>query len=111
MNWRQYKLLHDIITAISNIEAHTAGIANAEQFDASLLELDAVLYKLTVLGEATRRLRDEEPALLLGEYRRIIGMRNIILHNYEEVSSSLVWAVVKDQLPVLRAEVELLLKT
>lgn len=46
---------------------------------------------------------------LLSEHRRIIALRNILIHGYAEVDDRLVWDVVETKLPVLRREVEALL--
>ncbi len=46
----------------------------------------------------------------ISEHRRIIAFRNILIHGYADVDDRLVWDVVQAKLPVLRREVEQLLR-
>jgi len=62
----------------------------------------AVLHQLLVVGEAVRRLSEE----LLGRYpdvpwRLMAGMRNKIVHEYDDVDLEEVWKTVRDDLPRL----------
>ena len=45
----------------------------------------------------------------ISEYQRIISFRNVLIHNYADVDSLLVWDVVETKLPILINEVEALL--
>ena len=44
------------------------------------------------------------------ELRKIIGMRNRIIHGYDNVDEELIWDVVQNRLPALREQVETLLE-
>jgi uncharacterized protein with HEPN domain len=44
------------------------------------------------------------------EYTRIIGFRNQIIHGYAKVDDEITWRIIQDKLPVLRGELEDLLK-
>jgi uncharacterized protein with HEPN domain len=71
---------------------------------------DAVIRQLEIIGEAVKRLSPE----LLGRcpdipWRRIAGMRDVLIHDYMGVDLDAVWQVTQDNLPQLRgAVVELL---
>lgn len=62
----------------------------------------AVYSQLVLLGEAARRLspqfREANPDL---PWNKIIGMRNRIVHEYDEISWETVWRVVNEELPDL----------
>ncbi len=45
----------------------------------------------------------------ISDYQRIISFRNVLIHNYADVDSRLVWDVVETKLPTLIHEVEALL--
>lgn len=64
-----------------------------------------------VIGEAMRRLRDDDPATAqqIMEYGQVIAFRNILIHVYDDIDHARVWQVIQESLPVLRAEVEQLL--
>ena len=72
----------------------------------------AVERKLGIIGEAFARLEEADPLLAenFPELRKIIGMRNRIVHGYDNVDEELVWDVVQNKLPALRQKVEALLK-
>ena len=46
----------------------------------------------------------------ISEHSRVIAFRNILIHGYADVDHRLVWDIVQTKLPVLRDEVEALLK-
>lgn len=62
---------------------------------------DAVLYRFVVIGEAARRLSDEVKAMLPLPWPRITGMRNVLVHNYDEVDFDAVCRTSRDSLPEL----------
>jgi uncharacterized protein with HEPN domain len=72
----------------------------------------AVERKLGIIGEAFAKLEEADPALTenFPELRKIIGMRNRIVHGYDNVDEELVWDVVQNRLPALQQKVEALLK-
>jgi len=72
----------------------------------------AVERKLGIIGEAFAKLEEADPALTenFPELRKIIGMRNRIVHDYDNVDEELVWDVVQNRLPVLQQKVEALLE-
>ncbi|MCC7106870.1 MAG: DUF86 domain-containing protein [Chloroflexi bacterium] len=75
-----------------------------------LLEL-ALLRLLAVIGEAATRLPDE----MLERHSEvswasIIGLRNRLIRGYDEINLDIVWATVSDDLPVLVAQLEAMLR-
>ncbi len=65
---------------------------------------------LQIIGEAARSLSsgltDKYPEVPWGE---IIGMRNILVHNYFEIDLEVVWGIVQNDLPPLKKQVETIL--
>ena len=97
--------LIDMIDAIERIQAY---LKNRSPKDVvGDLELaDAVLYRFTVLGEATKRLsqsfRWSHPEI---DWGGVIGFRNHIIHEYDNVDLALVWRTFHNDLPTLLAKV------
>ena len=63
---------------------------------------DSVIRRLEIVGEAARRV--SEPARLTHSHlpwREMIGMRNIVIHEYDNVDLTIVWDAVKKDLPPL----------
>jgi len=98
--------LADMIAAAERISAFTSG-KTYEDYLANDLLRSGVERQFEILGEALRKLSELEPqmAARIPEYRRIIGFRNILVHGYASVDNWLVWGIVENKLPVLRASV------
>ena len=105
-----HKYLYDIRRAVSLLTDFTAGKAYADYERDAMLRA-AVERQFEVIGEATARLArlDPELAARIGDYRRIVSFRNILIHGYADVDDGLVWDVVETKLPILRRDVEALL--
>ena len=76
-----------------------------------LLNLSLVRL-LEIIGEAANRVAESErlkhPQIPWAE---IIGLRNRLIHGYDNVDFEILWQVVTVDLPVLIAQLELILKT
>ena len=67
----------------------------------------AVTRCLEIISEASRRLPDELKARHpLIAWKNMAGAGNVYRHDYEDVTTSLVWVVLEDHLPMLRIAVE-----
>jgi uncharacterized protein with HEPN domain len=71
---------------------------------------DAVIRQLEIVGEATKRLSDDvrsqHPEV---PWRRIAGLRDVLIHDYMGVDLDTVWEIKQRQLPQLRKTVDQLL--
>jgi uncharacterized protein with HEPN domain len=67
----------------------------------------AILHELLVLGEAAKRLsaafRDTHPDVA---WKAIAGMRDRLLHGYDDVDLDLVWKTVDEDVPALVKRLE-----
>lgn len=97
--------LSHILQSINLIESYTHNV-NKEVFLQSVGIQDQVIRRLEIIGEAVKRLpapiRDEYPAI---EWKRIAGMRDILIHEYFGVDLVLTWEVVQRDLPELKKTV------
>lgn len=82
------------------------------EFLAELLLRSAVERQLEILGEALNHLRrkDLETAARVPDLDRIVGMRNVIAHEYGDVDYEIVWAAVTKRIPGLLAVLDALLQ-
>jgi uncharacterized protein with HEPN domain len=63
---------------------------------------DAVIRRLEIIGEASRRLSDQTRAALPHlPWHDIAGMRNILIHEYDGVDLIAVWDTVRIDLPAI----------
>jgi uncharacterized protein with HEPN domain len=71
---------------------------------------DSVIRRLEVIGEAARRVSEEGRAALPElPWKAMIGMRNVMIHGYDDVDLTAVWNTVKDDLPALIEALECVL--
>lgn len=71
---------------------------------------DAVVRRLEVIGEASRRVSEEaRSALAQVPWGAMVGMRNIMIHRYDDVDLKIVWDSVQDSLPPLVVAIESIL--
>lgn len=59
-----------------------------------------------IIGEATKKLPNEfRQAYPEIEWKRMAGMRDILIHNYLEVDYELLWNVMKEEIPILKKQI------
>jgi len=104
------KLLWDAREAAKAVRLFTDGVTKARFFE-DLLVRSAVERQLEIVGEALVRLRRRDPATAdqVADARKIIGMRNVIAHEYGDIDYETVWAVVDRYLAPLLVDLERLL--
>ncbi len=104
------KFLYDIHRAALLIREFTLDRKFTDYTRDSMMRA-AVEREFEVIGEAMKQLaRIDSPVISkISEYQRIISFRNVLIHNYADVDSRLVWDVVETKLPILIHEVEALL--
>ena len=71
-----------------------------------------MLRRLEIMAESTQRLSDELKAQVPNvDWRALSGFRNILVHDYlGGISLNIVWDAIKNDLPVLKEQVKLILK-
>jgi len=94
-------LVQDMLDSIQKIRRYTYGLSQ-ETFQENDLVVDAVVRNLEVIGEAARQIpeavRERYPTI---PWRRVIGLRHVVVHAYFYVDLEIVWKIVAEQLPVL----------
>ena len=101
-------LLH-ILTCIGRVQQYV--MQGQHSFMESTLIQDAVIRNLQVLGESARRLSEEAKARRPEvDWRGIIGFRNVMVHDYLDITLARVWDVVELQLSILKDQIEAMLQ-
>ena len=98
--------LEDILEAARSIRRFTGGVSR-ENFKANEEKYEAVNRKLEIIGEAARRLspevRNQFPEI---PWQLLAAMRNILIHDYDDVDLDIVWDTTQHDLPPLIARLE-----
>lgn len=104
------KSLNDIRSSISNIELFCSSRPKEYQtFCDDICFRSAVQWEIAIIGEAMNRILKACPDIPITSARRIVDTRNYLIHGYDSLRADLIWAIVVNHLPLLKAEVEKLL--
>jgi len=99
MSKRSDRLLaEDILESIAKIKRYTKGMDRVA-FENDEMRVDAVVRNFEIIGEAANRISKEvqenNPKV---EWRRIIGLRNRIVHEYFGIDIGILWAIIQNNL-------------
>lgn len=95
-------IIEDILESIWNIEEYTRGMTEDEFLTQKIVK-DAVVRNLEIIGEAAKNIPDsvrKEHSQI--EWKEIVGLRNIIIHQYFGVDYQVIWSIVEKELPSLK---------
>ncbi len=97
--------LRDILTATNQALSFVADIT-LDDFLANVEKQFAVTRALEIIGEAARNIPPEIQAQYPQlPWREMIGMRNVVAHNYFGVDETVIWRTVQEDLPALQTAV------
>ena len=108
MTDKSKKYLSDILIAIELIEKFTVEISDFNVYQEDLKTQSAVERQLAIIGEALNQLRKINPNLEIENGRQIIGFRNRLVHAYDSIDNSIVWAIINRHLIKLKEEIKVL---
>jgi len=110
MKEKVIKCLYDIKLAIREIDSFFENQPrNYENYIQNSLLKRAIERNLEIIGEAMSRILKEDPGFHIENSKKIIGLRNQIIHGYDSISDESIWGVVNIHLPKLRTEIDLLI--
>ncbi len=91
--------LHDLLEAADRIREYLADV-DRERFLETPLVQDAVLRNLEIIGEAANRIAPDAADAMAGvEWRKIVDMRNTLIHEYAGVDLDIVWNAATVKVP------------
>lgn len=105
-----YHKLQLILESIDKVETRLTGISVPDDFllsESGMMVLDSICMKLTAIGESVKGLDKTTNKELLVNYpeipwKRIMGVRDIIVHHYFDVDAEEIFRICKEDLPFLR---------
>jgi len=106
MKKRDYRdYVQDILDSINDAEAFIKGMKFSE-FKRDKKTINAVVRSVEVIGEAAKKipksLRKEFPTI---PWKRMLGIRDKLIHEYFGIDVEILWEVVKKDLPGINPEV------
>ena len=100
------KYLNDILNSIAQIESYFESLPRRFDVYCSTPMLQrAIQMNISIIGEATNKLLKLEPGIPITKAIKIVDTRNYMIHGYDSVSHDMVWSIVINHIPLLKAEV------
>jgi uncharacterized protein with HEPN domain len=104
------KWLYDISLAIEEIENYfVSNEKTFESFQKNTILRRAIERDLEIIGEAVNRILIKQPGIQIRDARKIVGLRNHIIHSYDNVSDENIWAIIIKYLPLLKTDIDKLI--
>ena len=109
MDERILKWLFDIKIAIEEIDSY---FENQEKdffkYRKNIMLKRAIERNLEIIGEAMNRIlkRDSSFESEISNAKAIIGLRNQVIHAYDNISDENIWSILINHLPKLKLEVD-----
>ncbi|MFH1380290.1 MAG: DUF86 domain-containing protein [bacterium] len=112
MTNRNCKLfIEDILQAMQKIEEYTKDLTY-EAFIHNKMVADAVIRNIEIIGEAAKNIPEEVKAQYPTiPWKRMIGLRNITIHEYFGVDEEIIWEIITRNLPETKPSIQAILKS
>jgi len=104
------KFLQDIMTCIVSIDVHLQNKRDYNLYSSNITIQRAVERELEIIGEAMNRVLQLKPDIEISFARIIVDLRNKVIHAYDAVNNDSIWKIIIKDIPILKTEVEALLK-
>ena len=110
MDERIEKWLYDIRFSIEEIEIFLENTGKTyDNFKLNLMLKRAIERNLEIIGEATNRILAQQSDIEISNARKIVNLRNLVIHSYDSISDENIWAIVINNIPELKIEIQKLL--
>jgi len=104
------KYLFDIITSINSIYDYLGENRDFNEYLENKLLRRAVERELEIIGEASNRILKLDSEFPIDDARKIVDLRNWVIHGYDKVDDVIIWGILSNHLPKLKEQVEKLMK-
>lgn len=98
--------LYDILQSIEEIDSYFEDKPKRfADYSNDIKTKRATERNFEIIGEAVNRILRKDANFYIDNAQKIIGTRNRIIHGYDKVSDDLIWSIVINHLPKLKAEI------
>ena len=102
--------LYDISSAVDEIQSFFDQVPRRfDEYSKNLMLRRAIERNVGIIGEAVNKIIKNNPEIEISNARAIIATRNRVIHDYAAVTDDVMWKIVINDLPKLKAEIEALM--
>ena len=109
MELKIQKYLHDIKNSIESINLYLGEKREFTEYQSNKLLRRAIERELEIIGEAASQLLKLDPNIEIDNARKIVDLRNWVIHSYDNVDDIIIWGIVCNHLPKLEAQIDKLI--
>ena len=103
------KYLHDINVSILSINEYLINNKNFSDYKANKLLRRGIERELEIIGEAINRILKIDNTIDISDARRIVDLRNWVIHGYDIIDDVIIWGIVTRDIPKLQKQIEKLI--
>lgn len=103
------KYLHDIKDSIDSINQYLGDKRDFNEYAQNKLLKRAIERELEIIGEATNKILKIVPDIDISDSKRIVSLRNWIIHGYDQVDDIIIWGIIYKDIPKLKLQIDRLL--
>lgn len=109
-NGDRHRLLH-ILDSIKEIDNYTLNESFESFLENSMMRF-ASIKQIEIIGEAANFVSAETKDKFTDiQWRQIIGLRHILVHEYFGIDSNLIWQIIANDIPKLKERIEFVLRS
>ncbi len=103
------KYLHDIKESVDSIHSYLGDKRDFNSYRSSKLLRRGIERELEIIGEATNRILKVDNTIEINNARRIVDLRNWIIHGYDSVDDVIIWGILSKDIPLLQEQIKRLI--
>jgi uncharacterized protein with HEPN domain len=104
------KYLFDIQTSINSINEYLGSKKDFNEYENNKLLRRGIEREIEIIGEAANRIFKIDSTIKIDNVRKIIDLRNWVIHGYDKIDNVVIWGIICKQLPLLKNQIDELLK-
>ena len=105
MDNRIKQYLFDIEQAIADVKSYISAVQSFEEYENDKLIRRAVERELEIIGEAIGRILKINPDIKIPNARKMVSLRNKIIHGYDEVDNVVIYTIAIKHLDILKVDI------
>jgi len=102
--------LYDIQNSIDSINEYLGEKGNFQEYQSNKLLRRGIERELEIIGEAANRILKIDSSIKIDNARKIVDLRNWVIHGYDKIDDMIIWGIISRQLPILKVQVDKLLE-